>query len=231
MSSVFIIILAPLAGFAQGGQRPPVEINFDQLSGQTNPQVFLGIFRLTVGSATFLFRDGGILRNQGTFPVDPTNVLFLWGATPSRPVSEETDNNCGGLEIDFSQRVSHFSASLMAGSDGPLTYTICDDQGGNQQVTLAENTSTTIYAPNNNIRQVTISHYGSCCLWFSAIDNVKFTPIDPVFLDPVDSGFVTSGPQVINNPQIMASGGAVVKNIAADGVTQAVVRIPANRAR
>ena len=57
---------------------------------------------------------------------------------------------------------------------------------------------------------------------------MQFTPIDPVFLDPVTSGFL-NGPQVCGTcTNQMASGGHLITGVAADGVTQAVVRIPAN---
>ncbi len=125
--------------------------------------------------------------------------------------------------------MSNVSALLLNHSDHPVTYTICDDQGGSQKITLVGEASATISLPESNIRLVGFSSLEFTDLdWFFAIDNVKFTPIDPVWLDPVDSGYL-NGPQVCGTcTNQMARGGVVVSNVSADGVTQAVVRIPAN---
>ncbi len=146
------------------------------------------------------------------------------------PIPQEPGSDCQGWEIDFSQKVSNFSAVLLNRSV-PLTYVVCDDQGGSQQITLGDNAAGTISLPDSGIRRVGIRFQSELhsYLVYLGIDNVKFTPIGPVFLDPVDSGFL-SGAQVCPTcTDLMASEGTVVQSIAADGATQAVVRIPANR--
>lgn len=62
-------------------------------------------------------------------------------------------------------------------------------------------------------------------LW---IDNVQFKPSGIVLLDPVDSGWLLSGPQIPNNPSLLSQSGVTVQGAAADGVTQVLLRIPAN---
>jgi len=111
---------------------------------------------------------------------------------------------------------------------GISTYTVEDDQGGLQQITLVanfENGAGTITLPDNNIRQVVIS--GDADEWDFSVDNVQFSPSGPVLLDPVDSGYLT-GAQITTSTDLLSRGGVTVQGVAADGVTQAVVRIPAN---
>jgi len=234
----FFSILLPLLGFAQR-QQPTVLIDFEQFtapvagydqSGVPNP--------LTVGAATFTATWGGwedgVLRNQGFWSVDESNVFGTSYGIPELP--QQPGDDCSwGLEIDFHQKVSNFSALLLSTSRGlfgvgPATYMICDDQGGTQQITLPVGGGGAIFIPDGGIRRVNIfptSFGGEFVYW--AVDNVRFTPIDPVWLDPVDSGYLNGGSQVCGTCTAqMASGGVVISNVAADGVTQAVVRIPAN---
>jgi pimeloyl-ACP methyl ester carboxylesterase len=237
---VFLSLCSPLLAFGQGRQ-PEVLINFEQFSASPdplNPTWFMWPEPpLTIGSAMFAGGNAvALLRNEGFFPVDQSNVLFFPVSVPRLPTLQDSSGDCpGGLPgrrklIDFSQKVSNFSALLLNHSDSPVTYTVCDDQGGSQKITLVGEASATISLPENNIRLVGFSSLEFTDLdWFFAIDNVKFTPIDPVFLDPVDSGYL-NGPQVTTSTGLLASGGRVVQSIAADGVTQAVVRIPANHA-
>ena len=186
---------------------------------------------LTIGSATFA--GGGAFAESGAFASDRSDVLWFHSSVPRLPISQDPDDDCSrpGF-IDFSQKVSNFSAILLNRYDGPpVTYIVCDDQGGSQQITLSDNGSAAVSLPDNGIRHVNIlipnrNNYGDPIEY--AIDNVKFTPIDPVWLDPVDSGYL-NGPQVCGTcTNQMARGGVVVSNVSADGVTQAVVRIPAN---
>lgn len=232
---VFLWLWSPISCFAQG-QQPTVLINFEQFSAPvpTNSQYGVLAPPLTVGAATFTLNNGcggGVLRNQGFWSVDQSNVFGACFGIPESP--QHPDNNCsGGLEIDFRQKVSNFSAYLLSTSEsvisvGPATYMICDDQGGNLQVTLPVGGGQTISLPENGIRRVSIfptTLGGEFAFW--AVDNVRYTPIDPVWLDPVE-GFL-GGDQVTTDTEELASGGIMVSNIAADGVTQAVVRIPAN---
>ena len=236
---IFVSLCCPLLTFAQG-QQPPVQIDFEQFSAPVNQ--FGGQASLTVGSATFISGGGfggGLMRNQGFWSVDESNVFGTWFGVPESP-QQPSDGCSGGLEIDFHEKVSNFSAVLLSTSQSlfgavPATYTICDDQGGSQQITLPVGGGGTVSLPDSGIRQVNIfptSLGGEYVFW--AVDNVRFTPIPPVLLDPVDSGFLNGGSQVCGSLGLpaceneMASGGVVVSNVAADGVTQAVVRIPAN---
>jgi hypothetical protein len=138
----------------------------------------------------------------------------------------------GGLVIDFNQTVSNFSALLLnnnVNGQVPVTFTVCDDLGGNKQFTAPTNGSVIVSLPDSGISQVGISSGTPSTYVIFAIDNVRFTPMPPVLLDPVDSGFL-SGPQVTTNTDLLSKSGITVQNVAADGVTEAVVRIPANYA-
>lgn len=248
---IFVSLCCPLLTFAQG-QQPLVQIDFEQFSAPVNQ--FGGQASLTVGSATFISGGGfggGLMRNQEFWSVDESNVFGTWFGVPESP-QQPSDGCSGGLEIDFHEKVSNFSAVLLSTSQSlfgavPATYTICDDQGGSQQITLPVGGGGTVSLPDSGIRRVNIfptSLGGEYVFW--AVDNVRFTPIPPVLLDPVDSGFLNGGSQVCGNLSLpaceaqMASGGVPITAIAADaacapppvntctGVTQAVVRIPAN---
>ena len=173
------------------------------------------------------------MHNEGLWSDDWTNVLGFNSSIPQLPVPLDPGDDCSNPGfIDFSQKVSNFSAILLNRYDGPpVTYIVCDDQGGSQQITLADNGSAAISLPDTGIRHVNIlipnrNNYGDPIEY--AIDDLQFTPIDPVWLDPVGSGYL-NGPQVCGTcTDQMARGGVVVSNVSADGVTQAVVRIPAN---
>ena len=149
---------------------------------------------------------------------DDTNVLgFMW-QTPTNPIPQEPGSDCQGWEIDFSQKVSNFSAVLLNRSV-PLTYVVCDDQGGSQQITLGDNAAGTISLPDSGIRRVGIRFQSELhsYLVYLGIDNVQFTPMAPVFLDPVDSGFL-SGPQVTTNTDQLSKGGVVVRVLQPTGL-------------
>lgn len=80
-----------------------------------------------------------------------------------------TTSACNGclptITIDFNQPVSNFSVLLLNGNYSLATFTVNDDQGGQQQITLEPygyfHQIGTVSLPENNIRQVTIS--GSGC--------------------------------------------------------------------
>ncbi len=90
-----------------------------------------------------------------------------------------TTSACDGclptITINFNQKVSNFSVLLLNGNYQAATFTISDDQGGQQQITLSPyqqfNDARTASLPDNNISRVTIS--GSGCY---GIDNVQFRP-------------------------------------------------------
>lgn len=212
---VLALLSSPLSAFAQG-QQPTELIDFEDFSG---PNIATTVSPpLQVLSATF--SGGEILTGETFLPADLTSVYYT---------SYFCDGCLPTITIDFNQKVSNFSTLLLNGRTITVTYTIEDDQGGQQQITLVANFGSgagTITLPDNNIRQVVIS--GDADEWDFSVDNVQFSPSGPVLLDPVDSGFVIGGPQVTTNPAILSQGGVIVQGVAADGATQAVVRIPAN---
>ena len=148
--------------------------------------------------------------------------------------TEDCSPDGSTVVIDFNQTVSNFSALLLnnnVNGQRPVTFTVCDDQGGNQQFTAPTNGSVIVSLPDNGISQVVITPGIPSADGVWAIDNVQFTPMSPVLLDPVDSGFLNGGSQVCGTCTAqMASGGMPITGVAADGVTEAVVRIPANYA-
>jgi len=174
-----------LAASAQAGAQKLID--FEQLSG---PSVFTGITPpVTVDEATF---SGGQVLNAATFlPADPTVVygtaFFCPGCLPT-------------ITIDFSQPVSDFSMLLLNGLTVTVTYTVQDDQGGQQTVTLPPNFNSgaaVISLPTSGIMQVTATG-GSGSQWDFLIDNIQYTPgdqFDISFSSFIPSDHVTGPPQ------------------------------------
>lgn len=192
-------------------------IDFEDFSG---PSLFDSIEPpLKALSATF--SGGEVLTNTTFLPADQSSVygtaFFCAGCSPT-------------ITIDFNQKVSNFTALLLNGEVFNVTYTVEDDQGGTQLITLAANFeggAGTITLPEKGIRHIEIS--GDTGEFDFFIDNVQFTPSGPVLLDPVDSVFLR-GTSITTNTDILADVGVPVTGVSADGITQAVVRIPANQA-
>ena len=84
-------LCSPLCAFGQG-QQPLVTIDFEQFSAPVN---LFGQSPLTVGAATFTSNPlqggdlaSGLMRNQGTWSVDQSNVFAaVWNVpqSPSQP--------------------------------------------------------------------------------------------------------------------------------------------------
>jgi pimeloyl-ACP methyl ester carboxylesterase len=192
-------------------------IDFEDLAG---PSIFASIDPpLQKLSATF--SGGELLRNATFLPADPTSLYgtayFCDGCKPT-------------ITIDFSQKVSNLSLLLANGLTFSVTYTIEDDDGTTQVITLGANFDAgagTITLPDQNIRQVVISGDDST-EWDFFIDDVSFTPSGPVLIDPILSNLL-NGPAVTTNTDALASSGDIVKGVSADGSAQVVVRMPASR--
>lgn len=214
VAAIFMLV----AQNSSAQQQPPVQtIDFEDFSG---PSVFDSADPpLKALSATF---SGGELLTNATFlPADPTSAygtaFFCAGCSPT-------------ITIDFSQKVSNFSAFLMNGEVFTVTYTVEDDQGGTQVISLPANFDAgagTVTLPEKGIKQVIIS--GDTGEWDFFIDNVQFSPSGPVLIDPVESQFLR-GTTITTNTDILAHLGTQVNGVSADGITQVVVRIPANQA-
>jgi pimeloyl-ACP methyl ester carboxylesterase len=206
---------------AQSTTSPLTLVDFENVSG---PSIFSHADpSLTLNTATFT--GGQILTNATYLPVDPTSVYG-------------TSYFCVGcldtITIDFAQKVSNFSLLLMNGLYYTVTYTVEDDQGGTQQVSLVANAdagATTVSLPESGIRQVVISADPST--WDFEIDNVQFSATTLALLDPVASQFLTQYAQsasITTDTDVLASGGTLVLGASADGVTQLLVRLPAAKA-
>jgi hypothetical protein len=159
---ILLISLTLLTATSVNLGQTPTTIDFEQFSG---PSVFTGVQPpLSVGVATF---SGGQVLNATSFlPANPTKVygtaFFCAGCLPT-------------ITIDFAQGISNFSAFVMNGQVFAVTYTVQDDQGGMQTLTLFPNFSSgagTFTLPSTNIRRVTIR--GSASDWDFFVDNLRF---------------------------------------------------------
>jgi pimeloyl-ACP methyl ester carboxylesterase len=200
-------------------------INFLQFAG---PSVFSSVEPpVEVDGVTI--SGGQILTNATNLPV---NAGTVYG----------TASFCSGclpvITLDFAAPVSNFSIYVMNGNVVTVTYTVADNQGGSQTITLVANFlegAGTVTLPDNNITQVNISAGPAPeggVAWDFLIDYISFTPASAVLVDPVPNTScggtcLLSGPAVTSDPDLLATQGTVVQSIASDGVTQVVIRIPA----
>lgn len=141
-------------------------IDFEQFT--TAPSVFSGVQPpLTVGIATI--SGGQTLSAATNLPADRS---VIYGTASFCPGCAST------ITVAFSQPVSNFSVFLYNGLTFSVTYTVSDDQGGMQTISLQANFQSgfgTIMLPSQNIHQVTITS-GNSTQWDFLIDNVRFAP-------------------------------------------------------
>jgi hypothetical protein len=146
-------------------------IDFEQFSG---PCCFTGVQPpVTDGIATF---SGGQVLDAASFlPVDRSRVYgtasFCVGCSPN-------------IAITFSKPVSDFGVFIANGNIVTVTYTVSDDQGSIQTITLVENFNSgagTLTLPDSNIQSVIVSGGPAPggVAWDFLIDNVQFAPSGP----------------------------------------------------
>ena len=222
--STFLPSLSLLAGFVLSAkciqaQAPQLTtIDFSEVSG---PSLFGSVSPpLTLDSVTF--SGGAVLTNATNDPADPTSIYgtayFCSGCSPT-------------ITIEFDEKASNVSFILINGDTVTVSYTIEDDLGGMQTVTIASNTNAgkqLISIPESGIRQIEISSGNSG--WDFAIDDLEFSDTVVELLDPVASDFVTqysNGSAITTDTDELSTGGTPVIGAAADGVAQVLVRIPA----
>ena len=214
---LFVPITLPLLGQQQ-------TIDFEQFAGSS---AFSSVQPpLVVAGATI--SGGAILRNTNFLPADQTTIYG-------------TASFCTGclstITLTFTLGISNVSMLILNGNTVTVTYTVMDDQGGLQTITLVANFNSgagTVTLPETNIRSVTIEGGpapGGCCTWDFFIDNITFMPTSATIVDPIPNQSCTgscllSGAAVTTDTSLLATQGTVVQNVAADGTTQVVVRIP-----
>jgi hypothetical protein len=142
-------------------------IDFEQFTG--SPSVFSGVEApLTIGIATI---SGGQTLSATTFL--PADQSTLYGTAYFCPGCDPT------ITIGFTHKVSNVSFFLYNGLTVTVSYTVEDDQGDQQTVTLGPNFESgyqTITLPSSNITQVTIAGEASD-QWDFFIDNVRFADL------------------------------------------------------
>ena len=211
-----VLFLIPLSSALCQSQT----INFAEYSG---PSIFSAVDPpLQVGPATL--SGGQILTDATNAPADEGTIYG-------------TANFCSGclptITVDFSVPVSQLSMFLINGETFTVTYTVVDNQGGSQTITLVANFNSgagTVALPESGITQVKVT--GSAGTWDFAIGSVTFTPGATVLVDPVPNAScagtcLLNGPAVTKDANLLATVGTIVQGIAADGVAQVLVRIPA----
>jgi hypothetical protein len=142
-------------------------IDFEQFTGSSS--FFTGAQSpLTVGIATI---SGGQTLSAATYlPADASTVYgtasFCAGCAPV-------------ITIAFAHKVSNVSFFLFNGEPFTVTYTVEDDQGDSQTVSLQANFNSgfgTISLPGTNITNVTITSESGGS-WDFLIDNIRFADL------------------------------------------------------
>ena len=159
LAPMIFLFLGAVPAFAQGA----TTIDFEQFSG---PSVFTGVQPpLTIGVATF--SGGQILRGTTFLPADRNSVygtaFFCPGCQPA-------------ITINFSQPVSNFSMLVLNGQTFTVTYTVSDNAGGMQTISLPANFLSgagTLSLPTSGIHSVNLT--SNAGQWDFFVDNVTFT--------------------------------------------------------
>jgi hypothetical protein len=141
---------------AQGGSAPPAFNNT-----LNSP--------LTIGIAAF--RGGQLLKNEA----GSADVSAVYATAGGAPYLDP-------LTITFSQPVAAFSLALT--NNAPDTYTVADNLGGSQSLSLNANASRTFSLTDTGITGVTVSS-ATTAFWDFAIDNVTFSESSSVAPEPV----------------------------------------------
>lgn len=221
----FNVVLDSKRAMAQAGQPQLTTIDF---SDQSGPSLFSQADPpLTIGGVTF--SGGQILTAETNNTVD-TATVYGTGNDPGVGL------NCNGclatMTIDFANRASNVSINLQNGLTYTVTYTVEDDQGGQQQITLVANTDggeATVSLPESGIRQVNISSDPD--IWDFSIGSVQYSPLGVELIDPVASEFLSQYANqfgISTDTSVLATGGDQVLGASADGVTELLLRLPAS---
>ena len=150
-------------------------IDFEQFTGLNYGTVNLPS-SWTLGVVTLT--GGQIFPQIVNGPVDPTSLYGTY--TRNGPSPPPLPWDCVGcvntITISFAVPVSNLSFFLENGDVVNVTYTVTDDKGDNQTVTLLPNFdlgATTIRLPSSGIRTVTITTADT--FWDFWVDNIAFT--------------------------------------------------------
>jgi pimeloyl-ACP methyl ester carboxylesterase len=151
----------------------------------------------------------------------------------TRTAAYATSHECAGcspeISIHFNQRVANVQVSYHSEQSIDVRYVTEDAEGHLQEATLPESLSAgtgTVNLPVTNIRQVTLTNNASD--FVMSINAITFAATaGPLLIDPVVAGLLTGSAVTTTVNSIAAATTGLVQGVAADGTTQAVLRIPA----
>ncbi len=167
---------------------------------------------------------GQVLSYQNPFQFSPNNVY-------------STFNGCAGeqpaITITFEGPAS--GVNLVIGNfwNAGESLQAQDDRGFNQTINLSSSATAgiTLFFPEDNIRRITLTLPAS--VWTASspagfyIDNLDFyLQNDMEFVDPVPD--LMSGTGLVSDPETLATGGTLVRAVAADGVARVLLAAQAN---
>jgi len=209
--AVLLLLAAPL--FAQMQRQT---LDFEDFAGPSR----FDSAQPPVRELSAIVSGGEVLRSPS---LAPTGKTAVYGTSAA----------CSGCEpeisIHFNQKASDVQISLHSPHVLAVSYTVEDEHGELQTVTLPEgfrSGADALKLPFQNIQQVTISDNAPD--WSLTMDSISFTSgSNPVLIDPVVAGLL-KGPMVTTNVNLIAAATTgFVQGAAADGTTQIVLRIPA----
>jgi pimeloyl-ACP methyl ester carboxylesterase len=210
LCSVFVCLFATSL-FAQTHK-----IDFEDLAG---PSRFDRV-QPPAHSLSATFSGGEILRNA---VVNDTTRAAVYG----------TSFECSGclpeINISFHQRVAGVEVSYHSAQQFEVRYTTEDKNGALHEHAIPASFAAgpgTISLLDKNIRQVTLSN--SAPDFLMTVNAVTFaTTASPVLIDPVVANLLSGSAVTTNTATISAATTGLVQGVAADGTTQAILRIPA----
>jgi hypothetical protein len=204
-----------LALFACSAFGQQLNINFSQFSGPS--EYAYGSVNPPLSTMGATFSGGMILTGETNIVVGGT----VYGAA-------QICSGCAStITISFATGVTNFGVLLINGLPSTVTYTLTDNNGTQVEVPLTSFATQSVILNDTGITQVTIapSFATTGVQWDFSITNVKFTPGPAALVDPVPTLITKAG--ITTDATLLSSYGTIVKNVAADGVTQVVVRIQA----
>jgi hypothetical protein len=144
-----------------------------------------------------------------------------------------TSHDCAGCSpevlIHFNQRVADVQVSYQSEQSVDVRYVTEDEQGDLRETTLPESLtagSGTVDLPYRNIREVALANHAPD--FVMTVDAIAFASTSgPVLIDPVVAALLSGSAITTNVNSIAAATTGLVQGVAADGTTQAVLRIPA----
>jgi len=212
-----LLSIAVLCLFASPAFAQTHKIDFEDFAGPSR----FDTAQAPVRSLSATISGGEVLRNATV-------------GTVARAAVYGTSHECAGcspeISIQFNQRVANVQVSYQSEQSVEVRYVTEDEHGTLQEIRIPENFTAgtgTVDLPYQNIRQVVLAN--PALDFAMTIHAITFASTsNSVLIDPVVAGLLSGSSITTNVTLIAAATTGLVQGVAADGTTQAVLRIPAS---